>query len=133
MASYSDRDRQAAQIKLLIALGQEKGYLTYDDVNEYIGDELTEPEQTLEDVVQMLDEMGITVYEMTADANGLLPSGEESEAVVTEEVVEEAAQAVVAIEGDLGHTNDPVRVYMREMGRVGLLTRQGERAIAMYY
>ncbi len=131
MASYSDRDRQAAQIKLLIALGQEKGYLTYDDVNEYIGDELTEPEQTLEDVVQMLDEMGITVYEMTADANGLLPSGEESEAVVTEEVVEEAAQAVVAIEGDLGHTNDPVRVYMREMGRVGLLTRQGERAIAM--
>ncbi len=131
MGSYLDRDRHAAQLKVLIALGQEKGYLTYDDVNEHLGDELVEPEQTIEDVVQMLDEMGITVYEMSSDASGLLPSGEESEAIVTEEVVEEAAQATVTIEGDLGHTNDPVRVYMREMGKVGLLTRQGERAIAM--
>jgi len=128
--SYVDRDRQATQIKALVALGQEKGYLTYDDVNECLTDDLSEPEQVIEDVVQMLDEMGITVYEMSSDIGGLLLTESETETVVTEEVVEEAAQAFSTVENDFGRTTDPVRMYMREMGTVELLTRQGEIAIA---
>lgn len=129
--SYVDRDQQAASImKSLAALGKEKGYLTYDDVNEYLTEELTDPEQIIEDIVQTLDEMGITVYEMTSDMGGLMLSDQETETVVTEEVVEEAATAFAAIETDLGRTTDPVRMYMREMGSVELLTRQGEIAIA---
>ena len=128
--SYVDKDRQAAQVKQLIALGQEKGYLTYDDVNECLTEDIADPEQVVEDVVQMLDEMGITVYEMSSDVDGLMLSDNETETVVTEEVVEEAAQAFSAVDTDFGRTTDPVRMYMREMGTVELLTRQGEIAIA---
>jgi len=133
MSSYVDRDRQAAQIKLLVALGQEKGYLTYDDVIEHLTEEIAEPEQVIDEVVRMLDEeMGITVYEMSVDADGLMLSGEETETVVTEEVVEEAAHQVIPpVDSDMAaRTSDPVRLYMREMGTVDLLTRQGEIAIA---
>jgi RNA polymerase primary sigma factor len=128
--SYVDRERQAAQIKKLVDLGQEKGYLTYEDVTEHLSEEVTDPEQIIEEVVQTLDELGITVYEMSTEADGLLLSGEETEAVVTEEVVEEAAQAFANVDNDFGRTTDPVRMYMREMGTVELLTRQGEIAIA---
>jgi len=128
--SYVDRERQAAQIKKLVDLGQEKGYLTYEDVTEHLSEEVTDPEQVIEEVVQTLDELGITVYEMSTEADGLLLSGEETEAVVTEEVVEEAAQAFANVDNDFGRTTDPVRMYMREMGTVELLTRQGEIAIA---
>jgi RNA polymerase primary sigma factor len=128
--SYVDKDRQAAQIKQLISLGQEKGYLTYDDVNECLTEDTTDPEQVVEDIVQMLDEMGITVYEMSSDVGGLMLSDNETETVVTEEVVEEAAQAPSTVDIDFGKTSDPVRMYMREMGAVELLTRQGEINIA---
>jgi RNA polymerase primary sigma factor len=129
--SYVDRDQQAALImKSLTALGKEKGYLTYDDVNEYLTEELTDPEQVIEDIVQTLDEMGITVYEMASDMDALILTDQETETVVTEEVVEEAAQAFANVESDFGRTTDPVRMYMREMGTVELLTRQGEIAIA---
>lgn len=129
--SYVDKDRQTAQLKKLIALGQEKGYLTYDDVNEHLNDDVNDLEQVIEDTVHMLDEMGITVYEMSSDVDGLLLSGEEvSDRIVTEEVVEEAAQALIAVDNEYGRTTDPVRMYMREMGTVDLLTRQGEIAIA---
>ncbi len=129
--SYVDKDRQAAQIKLLVALGEEKGYLTYDDVNEYLTEDVIDPEQAIEEVVQILDEKGITVYEMSSDIGGMmLASGEETETIVTEEVVEEAAQASAAAETVFDRTADPVRMYMREMGTVELLTRAGEIAIA---
>ncbi len=133
MSSYVDKDRQAAQIKLLVALGEEKGYLTYDDVNEHLAEDIPDAELIIEEIVQVLDEKGITVYEMSSDVDGLLLSGEEVEPVVSEEVVEGAVQAVsAASESDKVRdpTNDPVRLYMREMGTVGLLTRQGEIAIA---
>ncbi|HEV2524280.1 MAG TPA: RNA polymerase sigma factor RpoD [Gammaproteobacteria bacterium] len=133
MSSYVDKDRQAAQIKLLVALGEEKGYLTYDDVNEHLTEDVPDAELIIEEIVQALDEKGITVYEMSSDVGGLLLSGEEVEPVVSEEVVEGAVQAVSAAgETDKVRdpTNDPVRLYMREMGTVGLLTRQGEIAIA---
>ena len=128
--SYIDRDRQVAQLKSLIALGQEKGYLTYEDVNEHLSEEASDSEQVIEEIVQTLDEMGITVYEMSSNVDGLLLSGEETDTIVTEEVVEEAAQAFASVESDFGRTTDPVRMYMREMGTVELLTRQGEIAIA---
>ncbi len=133
MSSYVDKDRQAAQIKLLVALGEEKGYLTYDDVNEHLTEDVPDAELIIEEIVQALDEKGITVYEMSSDVGGLLLSGEEVEPIVSEEVVEGAVQAVSAAgETDKVRdpTNDPVRLYMREMGTVGLLTRQGEIAIA---
>jgi RNA polymerase primary sigma factor len=133
MSSYVDKDRQAAQIKLLVALGEEKGYLTYDDVNEHLTEDVPDAELIIEEIVQALDEKGITVYEMSSDAGGLLLSDEEKEPVVSEEVVEGAAQAV-STTGETDKvrdpTNDPVRMYMREMGTVELLTRQGEIAIA---
>ncbi|HQZ87509.1 MAG TPA: RNA polymerase sigma factor RpoD [Gammaproteobacteria bacterium] len=133
MSTYVDKDRQAAQIKLLVALGEEKGYLTYDDVNEHLTEDVPDAELIIEEIVQALDEKGITVYEMSSDVGGLLLSGEEVEPVVSEEVVEGAVQAVSAageIDKVRDPTNDPVRLYMREMGTVGLLTRQGEIAIA---
>lgn len=134
MSSYIDKDRQAAQIKLLVALGEEKGYLTYDDVNEHLTEDVPDAELIIEEIVQLLDEKGITVYEMSSDVDGLLLSGEETEPVVSEDVVEGAAAQAVSATSDTDKvrdpTNDPVRMYMREMGTVELLTRQGEIAIA---
>ncbi len=129
--SYSDREQQAAQIKSLIALGKEKGgYLTYNEVNEYLSEEIVEPAE-IEDYIQMLDEEGITVYEMASDMDAMMLTESESvTTVVTDEVVEEAAAAISTSDADLGRTTDPVRMYMREMGTVELLTRQGEIAIA---
>lgn len=127
--SYSERDQQSAQIKSLIALGKEKGYLTLDEVNEHLTEDIVDPGD-IEDTIQMLDEMGITVYEMASDLDNLILSEEGTETVVTDEVVEEAAQQVTSIDSDFGRTTDPVRMYMREMGSVELLTRQGEITIA---
>jgi RNA polymerase primary sigma factor len=127
--SYSDRDQQAAQIKSLIALGKEKGYLTYDEVNEYLSEEIVDPGE-IEDYIQMLDEVGITVYEMTTDLDTMILTESDTETVVTDEVVEEAAAAFTNTDTDFGRTTDPVRMYMREMGSVELLTRQGEISIA---
>lgn len=127
--SYSEREQQAAQIKSLIALGKEKGYLTYDEVNEYLSEEIVDPGE-IEDYIQMLDEMGITVYEMSADLDNLMLNESENETVVTDELVEEAAAPLATVDSDFGRTTDPVRMYMREMGSVELLTRQGEITIA---
>ena len=138
--TFVDRDKQtqnkdrevSPQLKTLIALGQEKGFLTYDDVNKILSEESPDPEQDIEDVVQTLDEMGITVYEMSSDLDVdefKLADGE-SETVVSLKVVEETAQDVAIIDGDPGRISDPVRMYMREMGTVDLLTRAGEIAIA---
>jgi len=114
------------QIRNLIALGKEQGYLTYADINDCLPDDIVDPEQ-LEDIVNMINDMGITVFETTPDADMLMLA---SESITDEDAAEEAAAALAAVNAELGRTTDPVRMYMREMGQVDLLTREGEIRIA---
>jgi len=119
-------DRQS-QLKLLIARGKEQGYLTYAQVNDHLPPEIVDPEQ-IEDIVNTINDMGIPVYEKIPDSQSLLASDPASPA--DEEAIEEAAAALAALDAELGRTTDPVRMYMREMGTVELLTREGEIRIA---
>jgi RNA polymerase primary sigma factor len=121
-----EQQAQESQIKLLIIKGKEQGYLTYSEVNDHLPNNLIEPEQ-LEDIISMINDMGIKVYETAPDADDLMVADDNT----TDEVAaEEAAAALASIETDLGRTTDPVRMYMREMGTVELLTREGEIVIA---
>src|SRR5438874_132822 len=115
-------DRQS-QLKLLIARGKEQGYLTYAQVNDHLPSEIVDPEQ-IEDIVNTINDMGIPVYEKAPDTEVLLAS--EPSAPADEEAIEEAAAALAALDAELGRTTDPVRMYMREMGSVELLTREGD-------
>jgi len=126
LPASTPEDRQS-QLKLLIARGKEQSFLTYSDVNDHLPSEIVDPEQ-IEDIVQMINDMGIPVYEKAPDAEALLLR----EPVVTdEEAAEEAAAALATtVDAEFGRTTDPVRMYMREMGAVELLTREGEIAIA---
>src|SRR6202521_3107442 len=119
-------DRQS-QLKLLIARGKEQGYLTYSQVNDHLPSEIVDPEQ-IEDIVNTINDMGIPVYEKAPDTEALLAA--EPSAPADEEAIEEAAAALAALDAELGRTTDPVRMYMREMGTVELLTREGEIRIA---
>jgi RNA polymerase primary sigma factor len=119
-------DRQS-QLKLLIARGKEQGYLTYAQVNDHLPSEIVDPEQ-IEDIVNTINDMGIPVYEKAPDVESLLAS--EPSQPADEEAIEEAAAALAALDAELGRTTDPVRMYMREMGTVELLTREGEIRIA---
>ncbi len=119
-------DRQS-QLKLLIARGKEQGYLTYAQVNDHLPSEIVDPEQ-IEDIVNTINDMGIGVYEKAPDTESLLAT--EPSAPADEEAIEEAAAALAALDAELGRTTDPVRMYMREMGTVELLTREGEIRIA---
>src|SRR6202795_1219532 len=119
-------DRQS-QLKLLIARGKEQGYLTYAQVNDHLPSEIVDPEQ-IEDIVNTINDMGIPVYEKAPDSQSLLAA--EPSAPADEEAIEEAAAALAALDAELGRTTDPVRMYMREMGTVELLTREGEIRIA---
>jgi RNA polymerase primary sigma factor len=120
-------DRQS-QLKNLIALGKEKGFLTYAEVNDHLPDDVVDPEQ-IEDVVNMINDMGIAVHEEAPDAEQLLLAEPKVEA--DEDATEEAVQALAStVAAELGRTTDPVRMYMREMGTVELLTREGEIEIA---
>jgi RNA polymerase primary sigma factor len=119
-------DRQS-QLKLLIARGKEQGYLTYAEVNDHLPPEIVDPEQ-IEDIVNTINDMGITVYEKAPDATSLLLA--DSAAAADEEAVEEATAALATADSEFGRTTDPVRMYMREMGTVELLTREGEIRIA---
>ena len=119
-------DRQS-QLKLLIARGKEQGYLTYAQVNDHLPSEIVDPEQ-IEDIVNTINDMGIPVYEKAPDTESLLQT--EPSAPADEEAIEEAAAALAALDAELGRTTDPVRMYMREMGTVELLTREGEIRIA---
>ena len=114
------------QVRNLIALGKEQGYLTYADINDHLPEDIVDPEQ-IEDIVDMINDMGITVFESTPDADMLMLA---SEQVADEDAAEEAAAALAAVNVELGRTTDPVRMYMREMGQVDLLTREGEIRIA---
>ncbi|NRA40995.1 MAG: RNA polymerase sigma factor RpoD [Pseudomonadales bacterium] len=120
---------QASQsrIKDLIARGKEQGYLTYAEVNDHLPEDISEADQ-VEDIIQMINDMGIQVFENAPDAETILM--EEGDTSADEIAAAEAAAALAAVETDLGRTTDPVRMYMREMGTVELLTREGEIAIA---
>jgi len=120
-------DERQSQLKLLIARGKEQGYLTYAEVNDHLPSEIVDPEQ-IEDIVNMINDMGIVVYEKAPDAEALLLA--DTASAPDEEAVEEAAAALVAVDAEFGRTTDPVRMYMREMGTVELLTREGEIRIA---
>ncbi|MEM7096806.1 MAG: RNA polymerase sigma factor RpoD [Pseudomonadota bacterium] len=122
----SATEQQQSRLKELIAKGKEQGFLTYGEVNDHLPDDISDPEQ-IEDIIRMINDMGITVYETAPDADELL-SNEENTA--DELAAEEAAAALAAVETEAGRTTDPVRMYMREMGTVELLTREGEIAIA---
>ena len=119
-------DRQS-QLKQLIALGKEQSYLTYSQVNDYLPSEIVDPEQ-IEEIVNTINDMGIPVYEKAPDTESLLTA--EPAAPSDDEAIEEAAAALAALDAELGRTTDPVRMYMREMGTVELLTREGEIRIA---
>jgi RNA polymerase primary sigma factor len=126
LTASTPEDRQS-QLKLLIARGKEQSFLTYAEVNDHLPSEIVDPEQ-IEDIVQMINDMGIPVYEKAPDAEALLMR---ETVVADEEAAEEAAQALATtVDAEFGRTTDPVRMYMREMGTVELLTREGEIAIA---
>ena len=121
----SGKAQQQSRLKELISRGREQGYLTYADVNDHLPEEISDPEQ-VEDIIRMINDMGINVFETAPDADALLLA----EADTDEAAAEEAAAALAAVETDIGRTTDPVRMYMREMGTVELLTREGEIEIA---
>ncbi len=119
---------QQSQLKLLIAKGKEQGYLTYAEVNDHLPEGIVDPTQ-VEDIINTINDMGIQVCEIAPEAESrVLTDGSVSEA--DDEVTEEAVAALTSIETELGRTTDPVRMYMREMGSVELLTREGEIEIA---
>jgi RNA polymerase primary sigma factor len=118
---------QQSQLKLLIARGKEQGYLTYAEVNDHLPNDIVDPEQ-IEDIVNMINDMGITVYEKAPDSESILLS--DAPVATDDEAAEEAAQAIATVDSEFGRTTDPVRMYMREMGTVELLTREGEIRIA---
>jgi RNA polymerase primary sigma factor len=120
-------EERQSQLKLLIARGKEQGYLTYSQVNDHLPSEIVDPEQ-IEEIVNTINDMGIPVYEKAPDNESLLAA--EPSQPTDEEAIEEAAAALAALDAELGRTTDPVRMYMREMGTVELLTREGEIRIA---
>ena len=125
-AMISD-NKQAQQLKDLIARGKERGYLTYTQVNDHLPNDIVDPEQ-IEGIVNMINDMGITVHEKAPDAESLSLS--DTTVTNDDDAAEEAEAALVSVDAEIGRTTDPVRMYMREMGTVELLTRQGEIDIA---
>ena len=121
----SGKAQQQSRIKELITLGREQGYLTYAEVNDHLPEDISDPEQ-VEDIIRMINDMGINVFEVAPDKDSLMLADADTD----EAAAEEAAAALAAVETDIGRTTDPVRMYMREMGAVSLLTREGEIAIA---
>ena len=119
--------KQAQQLKDLIAKGKEKGFLTYSEVNDHLPNEIVDPEQ-IEDIVNMINDMGISVFEKAPDTETMMLNDE----VVSsdDDAAEEAEEALASVDAEFGRTTDPVRMYMREMGTVELLTREGEIEIA---
>ncbi|MGS2723993.1 RNA polymerase sigma factor RpoD [Porticoccus sp. GXU_MW_L64] len=123
----TDASQQQSRIKELIAKGREQGYLTYAEVNDHLPQDISDPDQ-VEDIIQMINDMGINVFETAPDADQLLMSSGDN---TTDEIAAaEAAAALAAVETEQHRTTDPVRMYMREMGSVELLTREGEIEIA---
>jgi len=123
-----NEDKQS-KLKLLIAKGKEQGYLTYAQVNDHLPNDIVDPEQ-IEEIVATINDMGIPVHEEAPDTDAMLLADAPASTADDEEVAEEAAAALAALDDQFGRTTDPVRMYMREMGTVELLTREGEIKIA---
>ncbi|MEX1666932.1 RNA polymerase sigma factor RpoD [Zhongshania arctica] len=121
----SDSKHQS-RLKQLIAKGKEQGYLTYSEVNDHLPEDISDPDQ-VEEIIQMINDMGIQVFEHAPDEDTLIMAGSDSPDDIA---AAEAAAALAAVETETGRTTDPVRMYMREMGTVELLTREGEIVIA---
>jgi RNA polymerase primary sigma factor len=119
--------QQQSRLKDLIARGKEQGYLTYAEVNDHLPQDISDPDQ-VEDIIQMINDLGIQVFESAPDADELLMA--EGDSSADDIAAAEAAAALAAVETEAGRTTDPVRMYMREMGTVELLTREGEIVIA---
>jgi RNA polymerase primary sigma factor len=124
----NDAEARRTRLKNLIVLGKERGYLTYAEVNDHLPDDMLDAEQ-IENIISMINDMGIQVYDEAPDTESLLMT-ESSTPVPDEDAVEEAEAAVSTLDSEFGRTTDPVRMYMREMGSVELLTREGEIEIA---
>ena len=122
----TEKEQQQSRLKDLIAKGKEQGFLTYAEVNDHLPQDISDPDQ-IEDIIRMINDMGIMVYETAPDPDELMNAEENT---ADEIAAEEAAAALAAVETEVGRTTDPVRMYMREMGTVDLLTREGEIAIA---
>ncbi len=118
-------NQQESRLKLLIAKGKEQGYLTYREVNDHLPNDIVDPDQ-IESIVNMINDMGITVHDTAPDMDSLFMQNSSTD----EDAAEEAAAALASVNSEFGRTTDPVRMYMREMGTVELLTRQGEIEIA---
>ncbi|MCK5902216.1 MAG: RNA polymerase sigma factor RpoD [Cocleimonas sp.] len=125
----SEQEQQKSSLKSLIAKGKEQGYLTYAEVNDHLPDTIVDPEQ-IEEIVTMINDMGIKVFEKAPEEDSLLLS-EETVGETDEDAADEAVAALTKLDSDFGRTTDPVRMYMREMGTVELLTREGEIEIAI--
>ncbi len=123
-----DAEERRSRLKSLIILGKERGYLTYAEINDHLPDDVQNSEQ-IDGIIGMINDMGIQVYEEAPDAELLLMSDAPA-AVTDEDAVEEAEAALATVDSEFGRTTDPVRMYMREMGTVDLLTREGEIEIA---
>ncbi len=117
--------QQQSRLKDLISKGREQGYLTYGEVNDHLPNDISDPEQ-IEDIIGMINDMGITVHETAPETDDIMEEVDSTD----ELAAEEAAAVLVAVESEVGRTTDPVRMYMREMGTVELLTREGEIVIA---
>ena len=126
--SPADAEARRTRLKNLIVLGKERSYLTYAEINDHLPDDMLDAE-LIENVISMINDMGIQVYDEAPDAETLLMS-EATPPVADEEAVEEAEAALSTVDSEFGRTTDPVRMYMREMGSVELLTREGEIEIA---
>jgi RNA polymerase primary sigma factor len=127
-AAPQDIEARRMRLKNLIMQGKERGYLTYAEINDHLPDDMLDAEQ-IEGIISMINDMGISVYDEAPDAETLLMS-ETTPTVADEDVVEEAEAALSTVDSEFGRTTDPVRMYMREMGSVELLTREGEIEIA---
>jgi RNA polymerase primary sigma factor len=127
MSKNESTINQQSQIKLLIARSKEQGFLTYAEVNDHLPEDITDPDQ-IEDIIGMFNDMGITVYETAPETDDLILGDASAES--DDDATEEAVAALAAVESEPGRTTDPVRMYMREMGSVELLTREGEIVIA---
>ena len=122
-------NKRRQELKTLIKMGKTRGFLTHQEINDHLPEKLVEAE-ILEAIVSMLNDMGIAVYEQAPDAATLLISGSNTSTATEEEAEEEAEAALSTVDSEFGRTTDPVRMYMREMGTVELLTREGEIEIA---
>jgi RNA polymerase primary sigma factor len=123
-----DPEIRRTRLKGLIVQGKERGFLTYAEINDHLPDDMLQSDQ-LETIVSMINDMGIRVYDEAPDSEALLLN-ENAPPVADDAAVEEAEQALSTVDSEFGRTTDPVRMYMREMGTVELLTREGEIEIA---